>query len=311
MNKELSEVTTKYGALDILTDARHGWRKNARQSDIVCISAHSNKVIKYEVVTSQDDPVAQRHERLGTERIYQSLQGHHIKRHCHDNNASITKYIRENHPNVVNQLDNWHGLKSLEKHLTTISKGTKRLHGSTWHKELDDKVKSIRTHAMFALKNCDGDPTKLREILLIPLLHYQNIHHQCIPTARCRRQNNYEPSKMVLGSPKAVELLENAIKTSNIYNKAELYCENMTLNIFQHKRISFGNNTYKLRSTLAVIHWNENVGRGAYARQSDEGDSTKKLSLIPQTHNYHQTLWFTYINARLASYGSTSASSVN
>ena len=33
------------------------------------------------------------------------------------------------------------------------------------------------------------------------------------------------------------------------------------MNMFQDKRICFGNQTYQTRSFLAVCHWNENVDR--------------------------------------------------
>ena len=44
-------------------------------------------------------------------------QGVCIGKHAHDNNASISKYVREEHPTTINQLDNWHALKQLEKSL--------------------------------------------------------------------------------------------------------------------------------------------------------------------------------------------------
>jgi hypothetical protein len=34
------------------------------------------------------------------------------------------------------------------------------------------------------------------------------------------------------------------------------------MNIFQDKRICFGDEQYKFRSDLTVCHWNENVDRG-------------------------------------------------
>jgi len=106
--------------------------------------------------------------------------------------------------------------------------------------------------------------------------------------------------KMILGTPKAVELLEHAIKTSNLYSNAELYAENMstahvesfnnTLNIFQHKRISFGDDNYKLRSLLAVLHWNENVNK-----QSISSSGSPSTHSSPQTFNYVKDIWHKYL----------------
>ena len=62
-----------------------------------------------------------------------------------------------------------------------------------------------------------------------------------------------------------------SIVSSNLYKHPEdyvlakdtYYVEsfNNTMNIFQDKRIAFGDHTYRARSYLAVCHWNENVDR--------------------------------------------------
>lgn len=52
-----------------MTDARHGWRNNAKDSSIVVIGEKTHRVIKSEHVTKQDDHASQRHEKIGTERI--------------------------------------------------------------------------------------------------------------------------------------------------------------------------------------------------------------------------------------------------
>ena len=179
-NQEV-DLSTHEG-IDILTDARHGWRKNCRQTDDVGLGGATKKVIKLETMTKKDDSVAQRHELLGTQRIYNYLQNTQTKinKHCHDNNASITKEVRENRKPVINQLDNWHGLKSLEKQLKKCADGAKKNHGVEWHKELSDKVKSVRTHANYAMRNCQCNKEKLQQLLLIPITH-QNNHQHCLP----------------------------------------------------------------------------------------------------------------------------------
>lgn len=70
----------------IMTDARHGWRKHAKDSSVVAIGEKTHRVIKCENVTKQDDTVSQRHEKIGTERIYKYLedQGMAVNVHIHD-----------------------------------------------------------------------------------------------------------------------------------------------------------------------------------------------------------------------------------
>ena len=112
-----------------MTDARHGTRKNARQIDVICLGNSTQKLVVYNVVTPKDDPLAERHELLGTKKIYQELteKGITIRRHAHDNNSSITKYVREVKIQTENQLDNWHALKQLKKALKVIITGPKKV----------------------------------------------------------------------------------------------------------------------------------------------------------------------------------------
>ena len=92
MKKSLIQESSN-NTVEILTDARHGWRKNARQTDVVCLGNKNKKVVAYDVVTSVDDVCTQRHELLGTKRIYEKLdqQGVVVSKHAHDNNAFISK----------------------------------------------------------------------------------------------------------------------------------------------------------------------------------------------------------------------------
>ena len=58
-------------AIDIMTDARHGWRKNATDSSVVAIGENTHKVLQCVHITKIDGIVTQRHETKGTEKIYQ------------------------------------------------------------------------------------------------------------------------------------------------------------------------------------------------------------------------------------------------
>ena len=66
--------------------------------------------------------------------IYTALEQQDVPigKHAHDNNALISKYVREEHPTTKNQLDNWHAQKQLEMSPKTISEGLRKawaLHG--------------------------------------------------------------------------------------------------------------------------------------------------------------------------------------
>ena len=195
-DQALAEEKSHYGegeGITIITDARHGWRKNAKDTDVVCIGYESHKVLYNSHVTTVDDPCTQRHEILGTRRIYDHLESSKIKisTHVHDSNASINKFIRENKPATSNQNDTWHAGVSLKKAVCAITKGAQYKHGVTWHRELQDKATNIITHVHWAMRNCENDPANLRNSLDNIVNHYQNIHESCHPSSRCKTDPNY------------------------------------------------------------------------------------------------------------------------
>ena len=167
--------------IDIMTDARHGWRKNAKDSSVVAIGDKSHKVLQCVHITKETDHVTQRHEKLGTEKIYEFLEGKdvNIRVHAHDRNMAINKMVREHSPPVINQNDTWHGAKSVKKAISAIASGPKYKHGKTWHYELSDKVEAIVTHVHWAMHNCDGDANQLRAYLDNTVCHFKGIHDKC------------------------------------------------------------------------------------------------------------------------------------
>ena len=123
--------------------------------------------------------------------------------HAHDRNLSVNKYIREN-DDSINQNDTRHAGKQVEKMLSQIAKGPMHQHGSTWHSELSDKVASIRTHIHYSIRNCENNPLQLRQKLDNIVLHYKNEHQNCSLESKSRKDDNYQPSKMVIKNPQGV-----------------------------------------------------------------------------------------------------------
>lgn len=297
--------------INIVTDARHGWRKNAKDTSVVAIGENSHKVIDCVHVTKAQDPVSQRHEKFGTVKIYDHLaeQDVSIKVHSHDRNLSINKFVKDTRE-TTNQNDLWHAVKSLKKSINNISAGTKKSEGWTWSEQLIDKTEPIATHVHWAIRHYEEDPVKLREYMDNIIPHYENNHSKCHPASRCKMDPNYEPSRIVLTSKHAKKLLDKTIKECVIYKypqdyvlgKDTFYVEsfNNVMNIFQDKRISFGDDQYRFRSNLAVCHWNENVDReftsvhrpnNPNAPRNAKGKKVYKK----QTFTYRSTIWKQFI----------------
>jgi hypothetical protein len=65
---------------------------------------------------------------------------------------------------------------------------------------------------------------------------------------------------------------------------------NNTLNMFHDKRIFFGDDSYRMRTGLAICHWNEDVDRrstGVYQYP----DGKEKRILAKRTFTYRDEIW--------------------
>jgi hypothetical protein len=137
-NTAILEEVGLYENLDginihVITDAWHGWRKNAQDTSVVTIGERSHKVLNCVHVTKVDDPVSQRHEIIGTRKIYDDLENRDISVniHTHDRNMAINKFVREQeHEFTCNQNYLWNGIKSLKKALTITSSGPRYKEGT-------------------------------------------------------------------------------------------------------------------------------------------------------------------------------------
>ena len=83
-------------------------------TDVVCLGARTHKVLRVETVSKIDCPSSQKHELIGTERIYnyfKDLKNEFevkIRVHCHDRNTSVNKFIRNSDMNTESTNDTWH-----------------------------------------------------------------------------------------------------------------------------------------------------------------------------------------------------------
>ena len=73
----------------MLTDAKHGWRKNSRQTDVNCLGSKTKNALHIKVVVTKDkDPVAQCHEQLETHAIYIKLDSAGVYVAMHQSQSS-------------------------------------------------------------------------------------------------------------------------------------------------------------------------------------------------------------------------------
>ena len=267
------DIDESWQGINVMTDARHGWRKNAKDTSVVAIGESSHRVLQHVHITKDDDHCTQRHEALGTKKVYEYFDSQNVSVavHIHDRNMAINKLIRDSQPMTINQNDTWHYVKALKKSVARIGGGAKYQLGKAWHWQLEDKAEPVATHAHWAIRNCGHSVDAPRSSLLNIMEHYKNKHEHCHQLSRCKTDANYEPSRHVITDSAAERLLTTAITKFVLYTGAQDYILakdsyhvesfNNTMNIFHDKRIAFGNEQYNAKSNLAVCHWNENVDR--------------------------------------------------
>ena len=256
----------------IMTDARHGCRKNSYHSDVLALGIESHKVIAHQLVTKNDERCSQKHELHDTKEIYETSGTTNIKvkEHAHDRNSSISKFLCDDKPEVQDSYDSWHSAKEVRKNVAKITKEARKNIGVTWHPELSDKSAGIKTHVYWAMKNCGGVEHNIISAIENVSSHCQNQHANCHATSRCK-DPGYVPSRTILTSPDAVRLFEKSLRSFYIYKHPEKYvnCRDMhyiescnnTFLIYVDKRIHFGIKMHELRTSLAVLDGNEHVDR--------------------------------------------------
>ncbi|XP_070181773.1 uncharacterized protein [Littorina saxatilis] len=321
----LEEITLypETDGIDILTDARHATRKNSRYSDIVCIGAQSHKVLRVETVSREDDPCAQRHELLGTKRLYHYLEQQeggsvHIRVHCHDRNGSVNKWLRETRHETETTNDTWHAAKNIAKEVRTVCCGSRCMQGKTWHPHLSDKAASIKTHVYWSMKNCEENPETLQHSMMNVIKHYKNNHEHCHPTSRCKTDPAYEPSKTIITDPTAEQLLRQALHRTIIYKNPTdfIHCmdtyfvesfNNIMLQ-YHDKRTdgSLAYDAYRMRTNIATLDWNENINARTVTSQRDSVDArnprrvSARRNLRRKNFAFWTELWQEYASQVLA-----------
>jgi len=310
-----SVIVSDKMAIDVIMDARHCWRANARFTDVVCLGDITHKVLRVETISKiKDDPCSQRHELIGVKRIYEYFDSVccPIDIHCHDSNSSVGKFLREERGETRRSLDTWHATKGITRGMKKIATGPNKHEGKEWHAELSDKCASIRTHIYWSMKNCAGDEGKLRDNMDNIVSHYKNNHEKCSEESRCKKDGVvYIPSKCKLTEPKAEQLLVKFVHSLPVYKLAECYsgCKdthyvesyNNAILQYHNKRIAFGDQTYKLRTDLSILDWNENVDRPLTSRQEiQEASNPRRQIGLPvhkkKTYNFKDQLWIRWLD---------------
>lgn len=193
-------------------------------------------------------------------------------------------------------------------------RGMRRLEGVDWHPELTDKGAGVKTHTYWAMKNCEGCPQRFKGYLDNIVPHYQNVHNNCSQESRCHTDPQYVPSRLIIRSQQAANILQNAIESLYMYKHPEKYilCAsthyvesfNNVAHMYLDKRVHFKSEFYDLKIGLCVLDWNEHVDRPhTSVREVPRAQNPRRTTPVrirkPKTFKFVDRLWDTFVQ-RLA-----------
>ncbi|XP_064402159.1 uncharacterized protein LOC135347946 [Halichondria panicea] len=277
---------------------------------VPCLTGSTKKIVGISTVSRTDHGVAQTRELQCTkiavpQAIARSLN---VVEVAHDMQHQVSRYVTSD-LGLKNSFDIWHGTKNLSKCLQKVTQGRVRDKGLTWFPELVDKQKSIKVHLYWAMKNCDGDGQKLRSLIENIAMHYQDNHLECHPSSTCHLPH-YAPGKDLLTDLATVQQLEKQLKDTYIYRFPESFCrcrDMYWVESFNHQLLCYiSKRVFSMRMNLAVLDWNENVGREHTSkrklkdlRRPDRRTAMK--ALVKKTYQFAYVLWTTYVTKNMTS----------
>ncbi|KAL5500039.1 hypothetical protein EMCRGX_G011532 [Ephydatia muelleri] len=159
--------------------------------------------------------------------------GLNIPEVAHDYQATIKQCVQQ--LGMVNSYDTWHGTKNVAKQLRHICAGTVRTRDRTWFTELSDKgmyfldilikngisgyLACTKVHLYWCMRNCGGNPDRLRAMIMNISKHFQGDHQSCSSESPCQ-QPGYVPQRKPLTMPAAISAYEASIRKTLIYKNA-------------------------------------------------------------------------------------------
>lgn len=165
------------------------------------------------------------------------------------------------------------------------------------HKQLSDKVH-------FSIQCRTVNLTTLRSRLdnIVRLALYRNDYANCPPQSRCKNNQNYEPSNLIITNNFSV----TPFTGFGVYKAPKDFLHvldtyyvdsfNNVLNMFHDKCTQLRDDSYNMRTGLAICHWNENVDRHSTGLYQFATVKTKKI-LGPRTFTYREDIWRHFIHA--------------
>lgn len=132
------------------------------------------------------------------------------------------------------------------------SSGPAYLEEKPCSEDLYDKFEPVATHSPWALRNCEQNPDKLKKLWINIVNHFTNIHPKCQISSRCKTNNNYEQSILVIVD----NILKNYCLMWKLVEKKPNAWKVLLIlwTCFRIKEYMFGKQAYRTRSFISLYH---------------------------------------------------------
>ncbi|KAF6040074.1 hypothetical protein EB796_001616 [Bugula neritina] len=233
----------------------------------------NHRVISSKLVKSTEVSSSNAMELEGLKRCREELALHQIKVSSltTDRHTGVTKYVRQQWPEIKHYFDTWHISKGLKKRLAEKTRTAKYRAIAPW-------IKSICNHLYWCVWSSEEESDREEKWRLL-LSHITNDHtkcnHETKPSTKAWIVQG-SPCERILSEMLLSSRLINDIKRAGKQNTSELEAFHAKINHYAPKMTGYTYQGMSSRYQLAVMYHNENVNRPY--RVSKAGEAMYSIS---------------------------------
>ncbi|XP_041048314.1 uncharacterized protein LOC121280414 isoform X1 [Carcharodon carcharias] len=244
----------------------------------------THKILDVQVIDAREGTRKLRNlEISGFQRAFQCLVQNSldVSEIVTDADPQILTMMKLKYPNVLHQLDLWHGIKAVHKRLNKVV-------ASSDNKDLQPWISDIIRHFMYCCQHSNGDVNTLMARWRSILHHTVNVHEwqlgDCSTTASCEHgpltaKEIKDKPWLTAGSPAHHALRKvvydkwltshlNYFIQARVTNELESF--NNHIQMYAAKNFTYEHEDYLVRTLLAAIDYNSHIDR-EYQRNADGG----------------------------------------
>ena len=288
----IAKITGERPSLDLSGDARcdsPGY--GAKYSTYSLMDTVTNQVIHFHVTHVGQAGNSAKMEKVGLIKLLEKIEtlGVEPRSITTDRHPGVTKYLREDRPDIIHQYDIWHFTKNIKKALLKAGKKKNC-------EIINDWVKAIINHFWWCCSSCNGNYEDLKERWMSLMFHISNKHtwvgyNHFEKCAHPKLTNQQIKKKKWIkqGTPAftEVEKIVTNKRTLNDLQHCTEFRHSGNLEVFHNtylkftpKRLHFSFEGMVARAELAILHFNSSVSAPYAATRTGKQINKQQYSKI-------------------------------